>query len=96
MPVKIQSLKMRSPFVALGRFVVWSKWSKIGLQQFRILSKFDVWMRSTGLFRISENEVYASNMSPVLSGGSRVQSVRFKIQFLGSRWPFVALGLFVV
>ena len=28
--------------VALGWFVGWSKWSKIGLQEFRIFPKFEV------------------------------------------------------
>ena len=40
-----------------GEIIVWFKWTKIGLKEFRTVPSFDVRMRSLGVCLMSENEV---------------------------------------
>ena len=82
------------PFVALGWFVVWSKWSKIGLQEFRIRMKFEFRMKLSGVYRMSDDGVYPSSVTSFL-GYVELESGHSRSNF-GDRWPVVALGWFVV
>ena len=66
---------------SIMEFVVLSKWSKIGLQEFRILIEFEVRMRLPCLYRMSEDGVYQSSVLPVLSGRCRVRAARFRSNF---------------
>ena len=67
--------------VCLVWFVVWSKWSKISLQEFRLLPEFRCYDEVPGRYRMSEDGVYPSSVPSFLSGGCRVRSGPFQIQF---------------
>ena len=43
-------------------------------------------------FLIGEEEFYSSSVTSFLSGGCRVRSGPFQIQFWRSSWTFIALG----
>ena len=45
---------------------------------------------------MSEDGVYPSSVSSFLSGGCRVRSGIFQIQYCASMWPVIALGWFIV
>ena len=81
---------------ASGWIVVFSKRPKIGLKEFLIGPKFEFRLRLTCVYRMSKDGVYLPSVPSCLSGGCRVRSSPFQIQFLGSRWPIVSLGWFVV
>ena len=60
-PVPDPILGVEVYFVALGLFVVMSKWSKIGLLEFESVPKFENRMRLPDVYRMSEDGVYPSS-----------------------------------
>ena len=81
--------------VALGWFVVWSKWNKIVSQKFRIHPEIRVRMMLPGLNRMSKNGVYPLSVPSSLSEGIEFEAALSRSNF-GSQVVIVALGWFVV
>ena len=65
--------------VALGWFVVRSKWPKIGLQEFRIRPEVRV-LRLSGAYRMSEDGVYPSSV-PSFRSDVEFEVASFKSNF---------------
>ena len=96
-PFQIQFWESRWPVVAFVVVAEWSKWSKIGLQEFQIFPEVRAYYAESRLYRISEDGVYSSSVPscPFWGMSSSKRPVPDPI-FAGSRCPVIELECFLV